>query len=1858
MSDLEVGKYYEDENGDRFQFLGGENWKYVGKAEKPSLTERFLENAYMQIDTGPKAITRAVEKLVAPESPHTQLNTQFSIEDKADYEAMPSFTQEEGILGKGLHGLAALGGNIGGQLLNPENIPAFNLTKPISAAAKLAGYNMAVDPVYQGLDLWTGSQQQYDPLRTVASGAVGGIFGGTIGGINKYIDNLSTKRIQQFKDQQRYDLLQTLPPKSDKDMLAEGLLDNLDKNRMASSLLENAAEKFAKERGLDVADDMPVPIATFRRRTDYGDRKLGKSPTVPERMGPETYNVSGRARWEPPSERQPGELTAQPRQTSELTGEEVITPETDVPGMTTKSIEDVAAEMRLERQETPPILRGEDDARWQRIIQQFREGKQAEIDEATGLLDTMAREGKKGTYEYETLESNIASMRLEKTEFDDSWRSAQFEALRRENSYGKTEHLVDNVLISWKKKVDSGSYNKWTFLADITYVDRKGLRNKNNLQSLWNALAERPRGKKYLEKPPIDATRLLKYVDEAFPRQPDGSQHPDNFFLTNYIKRHIQGLVGSGGDGMKKAKKYPDTGQGLVGYLRDSSKNRDSMMSRIVSSNELYPHVWVSKSVDKRIAHLVAGWQELLGLSGSKATSSGPRLTIHKDVSHDIVVLKSEDIPEHLHRLFPETLKKVEERSRSATNYGISNDLSLIVLRDDRVPIPYDIRDLFIKQLGKNAGPANIKFLDDLYSATHEFAHSYWRSLMEGLHKHMWGNEDALSALVQEFRQFRKSAVANKLTSSEYLQQAATHPRIVGTKGAEADALAAIFGYGPDNMGKEDFRIAFTEFITEQLARKLLNNRIGQFQPGKDTPLTSITDRVVAIYRLAMRYIKDLEGVDLPVNRMITEFVNNHVNKAQDIFEKTGETAYTRWALGAGNRVFGGKPSQRGFGSIDDMPVPHKTDNIYGTPEEALQAQKALKQPDLGVYSGQVLSRIFGAGTWIRMITERSPFMRHMISDLWRIEQKYKGTENNFLFGNISFDEFQLSGKLMNRVHNIKGIKEVFKPLPDVSILKLKELLADGAKNRVSHLDTFNANRANLTDDEKIAYIVMSHIFKRNYEMVNAQLILSGKPHLAFHEGWFPAYRGGQYLIILKDAQGQVLRVDSAYSKKDANRAIKFYETQNLTPIMVKRESSSGMFEEPPITAAIAYVRDVMKNPSLAAQLETLQNTIDVSKGKFGAHHEFRSDVRGFAGDRPWKSDSENARDFKEAVYKAIGDYTRFSMRTEMIRKWQPVVNNLLNDTELPNLARAANTYLNKHVGIVPEPWTVANRYTELFSRAVLDIPGIGAFIRRDQPAWNALTNFMNQIFYISALTTKPSFIAAQGLSPTLAWRAVDRLWAQGEGGLIGVDAYARSWWKMMDIDKDPDLMKALYWASQKTETLNPQFVADLNRLNFFGNMKGDVGRKLGNKAAVVIDVLTGQSPAEMADSFSRFQTFIMMHETLKKKGYSGQELWEKAAMETGASMIEYKTSQRPPWIGAMGNIGEAIAPITTFAHGMSGNIYGDVAHLLVHGKNNPKYMLPIVSTLIAGILTGGVYGTGFIAEYELLATAWNKLAELTGIDARMPSLIEWAMTDKRFENEFQRDALVYGVLSAASEEAVPGGVDVAASMRYQPFIQRFIGSTDAIKMMFPAVGFMTDIGTNMGKVFLSDLFDITGYGIPTSEAEYRTAQRAAIPGGYKGFYDMWEGSRKQFAPGDMGEAYDSITHTGKRGLGGVVKKEGEYIAPFYGTRSMDQVKSSDAIRKAEQKENTKQERKAKWVEIFVDAYTTGDEDKERVAREKLSELGATPDMLFTMIQRNTYRREFPQIETYGKGPLGKPSMGYGNTRKQLELERWMTEEE
>ena len=74
-------------------------------------------------------------------------------------------------------------------------------------------------------------------------------------------------------------------------------------------------------------------------------------------------------------------------------------------------------------------------------------------------------------------------MRLEKTEFDDSWRSAQFEALRRENSYGKTEHLVDNVLISWKKKVDSGSYNKWTFLADITYVDRKGLRNKNNLQS-------------------------------------------------------------------------------------------------------------------------------------------------------------------------------------------------------------------------------------------------------------------------------------------------------------------------------------------------------------------------------------------------------------------------------------------------------------------------------------------------------------------------------------------------------------------------------------------------------------------------------------------------------------------------------------------------------------------------------------------------------------------------------------------------------------------------------------------------------------------------------------------------------------------------------------------------------------------------------------------------------------------------------------------------------------------------------------------------------------------------------------------------------------------------------------------------------------------------------------------------------------------------------------------------------------------------------------------------------------------------------------------------------------------------------
>ena len=157
--------------GERFtSTLGDEAARTIPQAALRYLTRNIGDTAFVD-ESGTNSFMRGLG---------TQLR-EGEIERRARIEALqqadPWYRAEGGIIGQGLAGLATLGGVFAGQATDPFNyIGGPGVGAGLRATARNLMLNFGVgagtDAAAQGLDIGSGVQDQFNPMQTLASGAL------------------------------------------------------------------------------------------------------------------------------------------------------------------------------------------------------------------------------------------------------------------------------------------------------------------------------------------------------------------------------------------------------------------------------------------------------------------------------------------------------------------------------------------------------------------------------------------------------------------------------------------------------------------------------------------------------------------------------------------------------------------------------------------------------------------------------------------------------------------------------------------------------------------------------------------------------------------------------------------------------------------------------------------------------------------------------------------------------------------------------------------------------------------------------------------------------------------------------------------------------------------------------------------------------------------------------------------------------------------------------------------------------------------------------------------------------------------------------------------------------------------------------------------------------------------------------------------------------------------------------------------------------------------------------------------------------------------------------------------------------
>lgn len=659
-------------------------------------------------------------------------------------------------------------------------------------------------------------------------------------------------------------------------------------------------------------------------------------------------------------------------------------------------------------------------------------------------------------------------------------------------------------------------------------------------------------------------------------------------------------------------------------------------------------------------------------------------------------------------------------------------------------------------------------------------------------------------------------------------------------------------------------------------------------------------------------------------------------------------------------RIFEVAEGEHSIKAIADIPgLEKRIENLMPIEKPWAEIKEmVLKDPDLSV--GKTTQELYSGGKMVGFASQNKlvRWVTTHVDNALRTSEKYlrehvsnKDAGLTKLWNKLPKDEM---GKLWKEIMSVEGIRNL---TPD-------ELIGKGYSEKAIK-----------------AYEKLHQIRQDVFKKVNETLEAGGYEPIPERAGYIPFRWRGDFVVQVKDANGNVAHYITGTSKGGVKNAIKKMQGQfsDYTFGEVTYDPVSRHGEAQRIHEGYRSLLSMLEksDPAAAAIEKAYMEAMDnVALDMFGYPRHFRpkAGVGGSMGNKVWENAHTNAKEGMQAFQA----YVKQAMEWAELQKANSKIQEAFRDPDIQQSQKRALEYSRTYFdSVTGKSGQLAKSIDQL-----IDMTGKGLFgrdlnyflkgERHIKAFWNAIfMGFFNPAFGVSQLI--------QTVQQVPAWAAYTRQ--------NPVSAVAQAMPTLLKVTTgylkglNPDIRKGIEWA-KANGAIDSHFLDDVRSLN-------------ESRAVDAVRMAASYSITK-TEQVARTTAYTVYLHMLKDAGLKGEQLWKTAANMTDLSMVDYRPHERAMMYTHMGTLGEMASALQTFKH----NQY---SQLVAFGKQGAIGAL--TSAMAAQAFFGGLMGLYALDEVEAFVSAINA----TGLtDHPIPSPKEQIMKNAS-------DFLAFGGLSAMS---------------------------------------------------------------------------------------------------------------------------------------------------------------------------------------------------------------------------------------------------
>ncbi len=685
----------------------------------------------------------------------------------------------------------------------------------------------------------------------------------------------------------------------------------------------------------------------------------------------------------------------------------------------------------------------------------------------------------------------------------------------------------------------------------------------------------------------------------------------------------------------------------------------------------------------------------------------------------------------------------------------------------------------------------------------------------------------------------------------------------------------------------------------------------------------------------------------------------------------------------------------------------------------------------------------------------------------------------------------------------------------DADVSAVQKVFIDNFNKGINHKD----NLTGFTPKQKVLAEALANHLDRMRKDVNDDRKARGMPMLPYRKGWIPSVRTGDFFGFVTDKFGDIVHMERFKSQYEAKLWAKKVGDEFKIDILDGKGSMTGVEG--------SMIEMIQREMAERLGMEDAQDTMKLGQSVYATktHHDmYRSGISGYLGSRWGLSEAGNVQDFRDAMMKGTEEFANAHQRAVINNATGEVMRRLQNEVKDPrqadnfqnaydNATTLLDSALNRH-GEDAAKWErrVRNFVDTVIAKSINGLSEVRGKTADWYPKVGILDRTLgisSQLFYISALTVRPGFWAAQLLASPQAFRQVFK-----EAGPLEASTSIGKGLMTAMFGGDNNFKDAVWKIANSRDTFHPQFINEINTLP-------GIGRAGSRKLKTFMEWGTGQKPAAKADSLSRYLTFAVMYQHYKGQGLRGDALAQRAADATETTMVMYNNPYKAPVFQKAGLIGQGIAPLTTFPMAQWGLLMADLKNAAPRKFGGTGKVSPLVVTALTSMMMGGAISLPLLVEWEILS---SMAGDDEDGERRIPSLrrkfLELENNNTKVLGMDAKTAMLGGItkMADASAKAVglSEGFDIGQGVRWNQIISKSLtGEADAIDL-FPAISFATQVASAMKIIADSMTTDTV-----TETEKLRAMQKLSVLVGQKAVIEFMQGynDRKMNASGITGRA-------------------------------------------------------------------------------------------------------------------------------------------